>query len=107
CSSDRVDDFCESGSSKGLRGHLSALARGEITTGAIKIIGIPAASIAAAILLRTGTRRTGLFGLARPDEAASWAGRACDIVVTGGVIAGTPPPPRLPPHRTLRPRPAG
>src|SRR5699024_7187252 len=147
-----VDDFCESGSSKGLRGHLSALARGEITTGAIKIIGIPAASIAAAILLRTGTRRTGLFGLARPDEAAScwgpgsceglrgypsalargesttgaikiigppaaplaaasllrpgtrrtglfglarpdeaasWAGRACDIVVTGGVIAGS------------------
>jgi hypothetical protein len=70
-----VDDFCESGSSKGLRGHLSALARGEITTGAIKIIGIPAASIAAAIILRTGTRRTGLFGLARPDEAASWAGK--------------------------------
>ncbi|QUL80178.1 hypothetical protein [Brevibacterium sp. SMBL_HHYL_HB1] len=84
-----VDDFCESGSSKGLRGHLSALARGEITTGAIKIIGIPAASIAAALILRTGTRRTGLFGLARPDEAASWAGRACDIVVTGGVIAGS------------------
>lgn len=84
-----VDDFCESGSSKGLRGHLSALARGEITTGAIKIIGIPAASIAAAIILRTGTRRTGLFGLARPDEAASWARKACDVVVTGGVIAGS------------------
>lgn len=32
-----VDDFCEAGSSKGLRGHLGALARGEITTGAIKV----------------------------------------------------------------------
>src|SRR5690625_2081548 len=93
-----VDDFCESGSSKGLRGHLSALARGGqripraravLGTGAIKIMATRAASMAPAILLRTGTRRTGLFGLARPDEAASWAGRACDIVVTGGVIAGS------------------
>src|SRR5699024_11931900 len=72
-----------------LREDLGARPRGEITTGATKIIGIPAPSSAAAILLRTGTRRTGLFGLARPDEAASWAGRACGIVVTGGVIAGS------------------
>ncbi|WP_209324642.1 hypothetical protein [Brevibacterium renqingii] len=84
-----VDDFCESGTSKGLRGHLSALARGEITTGAIKVAGIPLASIAAAAILRTGSRRTGLFGCARPDEGISWAAKACDIVVTGGVIAGS------------------
>lgn len=83
-----VDDFLESGSSKGLRGHLSALARGELTTGAVKITGIPIASIAAAAILRTGTRRTGLLAFARQDES-SWAARACDIVVTGGVIAGS------------------
>jgi UDP-N-acetylmuramyl pentapeptide phosphotransferase/UDP-N-acetylglucosamine-1-phosphate transferase len=84
-----VDDFMESGSSKGLRGHLSALARGEITTGAIKVLGIPAASIAAAAILRTGASRTGLFGLSRHDDEASWFSKACDIVVTGGVIAGS------------------
>src|SRR5699024_5350650 len=79
-----VDDFCESGPSLGLLGYLVALSGGVITTAAINIIGTPAASIAPAILLLTRTRRTGLFGLARPDEAASWAGRACDIAVTGG-----------------------
>jgi UDP-N-acetylmuramyl pentapeptide phosphotransferase/UDP-N-acetylglucosamine-1-phosphate transferase len=88
-----VDDFMESGSSKGLRGHLSALARGEITTGAIKVLGIPAASIAAAAILRTGASRTGslsgLLAFSRHDVEASWFSKACDIVVTGGVIAGS------------------
>src|SRR5699024_12471855 len=70
-------------------GHPGARARGETTTGAFRTSGLPPAPIAAAILRRPGTRRTGLVGLARPDEAASWAGRACDIVVTGGVIAGS------------------
>jgi hypothetical protein len=83
-----VDDFLESGSSKGLRGHLSALARGEITTGALKITGIPLASIAAAAILRTGTRRTGLFAVSRQDDS-NWVSRACDVIVTGGVIAGS------------------
>ncbi|WP_181273293.1 hypothetical protein [Brevibacterium oceani] len=83
-----VDDFLESGSSKGLRGHLSALARGEITTGALKVTGIPLASIAAAAILRTGTRKTGLFAVSRQDDS-NWVSRACDIVVTGGVIAGS------------------
>ena len=42
-----------------------------------------------AVMLRTGTRRVGCFGLARSGEASSWVGRASDIVVTGGVIAGS------------------
>ncbi|WP_166824048.1 hypothetical protein [Brevibacterium limosum] len=81
-----VDDFCESGSSKGLRGHLSALARGEITTGTIKVAGIPLASIAAAAILRSRTRPTGVFGR-KADRP--WYAAAADVVVTGGVIAGS------------------
>ncbi|MGO3062361.1 MAG: hypothetical protein ACTIIN_04895 [Brevibacterium aurantiacum] len=84
-----VDDFLESGDSKGLRGHLEALARGEITTGAIKVIGIPIASIAAATILRTGRNNHGLFSSHRTTEAQTWWGSTVDVVVTGGVIAGT------------------
>ena len=70
-----VDDFAERGASKGLRGHLGALRRGRVTTGALKVIGIPVASVAAAALLRT--------------DATTPAGRAVDAVLAGGVIAGT------------------
>lgn len=83
-----VDDFCESGSSKGLRGHLSALARGEITTGTLKITGIPLASIAAAAILRSRTRPTGIFGISHKDDRP-WYAAAADVIVTGGVIAGS------------------
>ncbi|GAA4508349.1 hypothetical protein GCM10023159_07790 [Brevibacterium yomogidense] len=70
-----VDDFAETGSSKGLRGHLGALARGRVTTGAVKVIGIPVVSVLACGLLRT--------------EAASLRGRLADAVLAGGVVAGT------------------
>lgn len=84
-----VDDFLESGDSKGLRGHLSALAHGQITTGAVKVIGIPMASIAAAAILRTGRSSNGLLSSSRATAEPSWFGSAFDVVVTGGVIAGT------------------
>ncbi|WP_240372282.1 hypothetical protein [Brevibacterium zhoupengii] len=84
-----VDDFLESGDSKGLRGHLDALARGEITTGAIKVIGIPIASIVAATILRTGGNNHGLFSSHRTTADQTWWGSTVDVVVTGGVIAGT------------------
>ncbi len=77
-----VDDFCEAGSSKGLRGHLGALARGEVTTGAIKVTGIPLAAIAAAAILGTDTP-------ASAGRARTVLGTAVDAVVAGGVIAGT------------------
>ncbi len=70
-----VDDFAESGTSKGLRGHLGALARGRVTTGAVKVIGIPVASVAACALLRT--------------DAQTPVGRLADAVLAGGVVAGT------------------
>ncbi|MDN6134380.1 MAG: hypothetical protein L0J03_09780 [Brevibacterium sp.] len=84
-----VDDFCESGDSKGLRGHLDALAHGQITTGGIKVIGIPLASIAAATILRTGRSSHGLLPSSRAAAEQTWFGSTIDVVVTGGVIAGS------------------
>lgn len=68
-----VDDFAESGTSKGLRGHLSALVRGQVTTGAVKVIGIPIAAVVAGRLVRTDARTC----------------RFADAVLAGGVVAGT------------------
>jgi hypothetical protein len=45
-----LDDLAERGSSKGLRGHLGALARGEVTTGGVKVAGIGATGLAASLL---------------------------------------------------------
>jgi UDP-GlcNAc:undecaprenyl-phosphate/decaprenyl-phosphate GlcNAc-1-phosphate transferase len=42
------DDVIGSGASKGLRGHLSALRRGEVTSGTVKVAVIGAAGLAAA-----------------------------------------------------------
>lgn len=66
------DDLLGSGDSRGFKGHLSALARGEVTTGAVKILGIGAAGLAAAALAGTRGRAT-----------------AFDVVVNGALIAGT------------------
>jgi UDP-N-acetylmuramyl pentapeptide phosphotransferase/UDP-N-acetylglucosamine-1-phosphate transferase len=73
-----IDDLGEDTSSrrKGLRGHLGALARGELTTGGLKVLGIGGAALVAAAvatpLLRTdGTRRSTVGWLA--DVAASGA----------------------------------
>lgn len=45
-----LDDVAGSAKSKGLRGHLGALRRGEVTTGAIKVLGLAATGVAAALL---------------------------------------------------------
>ncbi|RCG29600.1 hypothetical protein DQ384_18550 [Sphaerisporangium album] len=69
------DDLHGSGASKGFRGHLTALARGEVTSGAVKILGIGAAGLAAASLLR------------RSGEGGATA-RFADTLIDGALIAG-------------------
>ncbi|MFE1167939.1 hypothetical protein [Nocardiopsis sp. NPDC058789] len=48
------DDLAGNTRAKGLRGHLGALAHGEVTTGAVKMAGIGATGLASAYLLRRG-----------------------------------------------------
>jgi UDP-GlcNAc:undecaprenyl-phosphate GlcNAc-1-phosphate transferase len=45
------DDLAESSSRKGLRGHIGALAHGEVTAGAVKLGGVGATGLASAILV--------------------------------------------------------
>lgn len=71
-----VDDLLGTSEDKGLRGHLGALARGRVTTGAVKVLGIGVTGVLAAALLLGGRRR---------GAAAAVA----DTVVAGGVVAGT------------------
>ncbi|GAB2810898.1 hypothetical protein GCM10027176_14310 [Actinoallomurus bryophytorum] len=66
------DDLAGSGDSRGFKGHLSALAHGEVTTGAVKILGIGAAGLVAAAL--AGTR-----GRSTPS----------DVLINGALIAGS------------------
>jgi hypothetical protein len=46
-----LDDLAERGTRKGLRGHLGALARGEITTGGAKVAGLAATGAVAGALV--------------------------------------------------------
>ncbi len=65
------DDLAGSGDSRGFKGHLTALARGEVTTGAVKILGIGATGLVAAALAGTGRRAT-----------------LADTLINGALIAG-------------------
>ncbi len=73
-----VDDLSEGGRvRKGLRGHLGALARGELTTGGLKVLGIGATSLVAAAIALGG--RQGGAGLRRVG----------DVVTAGALIAAS------------------
>lgn len=67
---------------KGLRGHLGALAQGTVTTGAIKLLGITAASLLAGTVLADARRRTS--GASTPFVLT-----ALDSVTSGALVAGT------------------
>ena len=61
------DDLAGSGKRRGLRGHLGALANGEVTTGAVKLGGLGVTGLASALLL---------------------GGDPADVVVNAGLVAG-------------------
>ena len=67
-----LDDLAGDGASKGLRGHLGAAARGRVTTGLVKIVGIGVSGVAAAALADRG----------RDDV------RPLDTLLGGAVVAG-------------------
>ncbi|MFF0311718.1 hypothetical protein ACFYSC_30135 [Streptosporangium sp. NPDC004379] len=66
------DDLYGVTASKGFRGHLGALAKGEVTSGAVKIAGIGLTGLAAAAL----------------TVSASAASRPADAVIDGMLVAG-------------------
>jgi len=53
-----LDDLVGKGPSKGLRGHLAAARRGEVTTGAIKIVGLGATGLLSAWITDRSRTRT-------------------------------------------------
>jgi UDP-N-acetylmuramyl pentapeptide phosphotransferase/UDP-N-acetylglucosamine-1-phosphate transferase len=66
-----VDDLTGATDVKGLRGHLTALRRREVTTGALKLFGLGASGVAAGALARQGK------------------GGVVDAVLAGGVVAAS------------------
>ncbi|SEM00599.1 hypothetical protein [Nonomuraea pusilla] len=86
------DDLYGTTASKGFKGHLTALARGEVTSGAVKILGIGATGLGAAALVSGGPLDTFVNG-AVIAGAANLAnlfdlrpGRAIKV----GLLAGGP-----------------
>lgn len=74
---DDVDQGAHDGGkvAKGLKGHLGALAHGQVTTGVIKIAGIGASALAASALVGS--------------KATSVSGKVADLVLNTVLIAGT------------------
>lgn len=73
-----LDDLVGDGSSKGLRGHLAAARRRELTTGVVKVVGLGLTGLAAAWLADRSSQRT------RTGPAGLLA-----TLVGGAVIAGS------------------
>ena len=74
---DDVDQGAHDGGkvAKGLKGHLGALAHGQVTTGVIKIAGIGVSALAASALVGS--------------KATSVSGKAADLALNTVLIAGT------------------
>jgi hypothetical protein len=68
-----LDDVAGDGSSRGLRGHLAAAGRGQLTTGVIKVVGLAATGLLSAWMIDRSRARSGVV----------------PTLVGGGVIAGS------------------
>jgi UDP-N-acetylmuramyl pentapeptide phosphotransferase/UDP-N-acetylglucosamine-1-phosphate transferase len=77
---DVVGNRPEQKAAKGFAGHLAALREGRVTSGLVKIAGVGAAGLAASALLAADPGR---------PRRATRAGRAADVLLGAGVIAGT------------------
>ncbi|HEU4676115.1 MAG TPA: hypothetical protein VFS29_09020 [Motilibacteraceae bacterium] len=78
-----LDDLRGDGGDRGLRGHLSAAAQGRVTTGAVKVVGIGAAGLLAGrLLVEPEPTQDG-------TAAGPVGGLLVDVVLVGGVVAGT------------------
>jgi hypothetical protein len=76
------DDLEGNGERKGFRGHLGALQAGELTTGAVKIAGIGATGLAAALIARPPA------GPSRGDGTTSASLAVADTLINAGLVAG-------------------
>lgn len=70
-----LDDLAGSGDSRGLKGHLRALVRGEVTTGGIKVAGLTASAA--------------LLALSRRRAPTSATAGILDAAVDAALVAGT------------------
>ncbi|TPG19703.1 hypothetical protein [Pedococcus bigeumensis] len=80
-----LDDLAGDSKSKGFKGHLGALARGEVTTGAVKILGLGLTGLVSAALIDLGSRSR------EPQRHGIPTGTrtVLDTVVGGAVVAGS------------------
>jgi len=104
-----LDDLRGSAKRRGLRGHLGALAHGEVTTGTVKLAGLAATGLAAALmeggdpadvainagLIAGGANLLNLFDL-RPGRAIKVAALSAAGIAAGAAL--TRPPAALHPY---------
>jgi len=94
-----LDDLRGSAKRRGLRGHLGALAHGEVTTGTVKLAGLAATGLGAALLeggdpadvvinaglVAGGANLLNLFDL-RPGRAVKVAALTAGLIAGGGAL---------------------
>ncbi len=75
-----LDDLAGNGSSKGLHGHLAALRRGRVTTGAVKVVGLALTGVVAVVIAQAESNH---------DVTRHPRTSVPDLLVGGAVVAGT------------------